>query len=795
MKELHLICNAHLDPVWQWDWNEGMTAAIATFYSAAELADEYDYIFCHNEALLYEYIEEHDPKLFARIQELVKQGKWHIMGGWYVQPDCNIPSGEGFVRQIEAGQSYFNEKFGVRPSVAVNFDSFGHTQGLVQILKKCGYDGYIFCRPMKELMDLPAMHFNWVGFDGSKVKAVRAEDLTIYCTDLGNAVSDIKRKMQPWEGEDVAIALWGVGNHGGGASRKDLKEIKAFMEEQAEIGVEIIHSTPERFFDSVDTKEDYDKALQPCFVKCYVSIARLKHKYAELENKLLLTEKICAYADKEGVYKYDHDAFTTAQKCLAGIQFHDILSGTCIIEGEKSSIQRAESALELLDKQFAKAFMGLCYEYKRSVPMQYPLFVYNPHPYTEEQVFTGDLFLLSGIVSDTEGYEYIVRKDGKEVPFQVIKESSCINMDRSKRFAIQSELNPLSLTRFDVEVFKGKRHDFDRAPRTEFLSANGGKASFNPEDGCLNAYMVGGKSYLDGSAFTPIVFDDNPDPWGWGFKKVGVNYQKAQVEIPLRVVEHGDLLTTLESIYTTGKSEIRVAYTIYKDFDYIDVTVNVNWNDSTKGLKLEIPVKELGRFIGQTSFGTQEYETESEQCSQRFCAVQAGDKMLAILKNGTYGCSVEDGKLYLSLLNGSVYCAHPIGNLPIIDDKRWNRYIDTGRHEFQFRLEICNEEELETKATAFTQKPYALNVYPHGSGEKKETSPVSLSNKNVTLTAFRKVPNGNYMVRLINNYKEGCECACTVFGETLNLSFGKYEVKTLLYKDGKLYESDDMLSL
>ena len=176
MKELHLICNAHLDPVWQWDWNEGMTAAIATFYSAAELADEYDYIFCHNEALLYEYIEEHDPKLFARIQELVKQGKWHIMGGWYVQPDCNIPSGEGFVRQIEAGQSYFNEKFGVRPSVAVNFDSFGHTQGLVQILKKCGYDGYIFCRPMKELMDLPAMHFNWVGFDGSKVKAVRAED-------------------------------------------------------------------------------------------------------------------------------------------------------------------------------------------------------------------------------------------------------------------------------------------------------------------------------------------------------------------------------------------------------------------------------------------------------------------------------------------------------------------------------------------------------------------------------------------------------------------------------------------
>ena len=123
MKELHLICNAHLDPVWQWDWNEGATAALATFYSAVDIAEEYDYIFCHNEALLYEYVEQYDPKLFNRIKDLVKAGKWHIMGGWYVQPDCNVPSGEGFVRQMESGLKYFKEKFGVRPTVAVNFDS------------------------------------------------------------------------------------------------------------------------------------------------------------------------------------------------------------------------------------------------------------------------------------------------------------------------------------------------------------------------------------------------------------------------------------------------------------------------------------------------------------------------------------------------------------------------------------------------------------------------------------------------------------------------------------------------
>lgn len=795
MKELHLICNAHLDPVWQWDWNEGATAALATFYSACELADEYDYIFCHNEALLYEYVEEYDPVLFARIKELVKAGKWHIMGGWYVQPDCNIPSGEGFVRQIESGLSYFKEKFGVRPTVAVNFDTFGHTQGLVQILNKCGYEGYIFCRPMPDLLKLPEMLFDWVGFDGSKIKAVRSEDEWIYCSELGDSVNAVKRKMKPWENEDIAIALWGVGNHGGGASRKDLSELDAYMKETKKAGVSILHSTPENFFTKAMPKAEYNKALQPCLVKCYASIARLKRKYAELENKLLRTEKICAYADKEGVYQYDFAAFNEAQKNMAAIQFHDVLSGTCIIEGEKSSLQKADHALELLDKQFAKAFMGLCAGYEKAKPSEYPIFVYNPNPYKEEQILIGDIFLLAGIVSEAEGYEFTIRKDGKEVPFQVIKESSRINMDRSKRFAIKAELNPLSITRFDVEVRRGKRRNLDRTPQVEFVNTNGVKAIFDSENGGLTSYMVGGNEYFSGNVFMPVVYDDNPDPWGWNMKKVGYNYSKPKIKTCLRVEERGNLLTTVESIYDTGKSDVRVAYTLYKDFDYIDVTVYVNWNDAGKGLKLEIPLKDLGRFIGQTSFGTQEYGEETEECSQRFVGVEKDGNVLAVFKDGTYGCSLENGKLYITLLNGSVYCAHPIGYLPIIDETRFNRYIDVGRHEFSFRLEVCKETELEKKATAFTQKTYALNFYPHGKGEKKEESLVTLSNENITLSAFRKVLSNTYMVRLVNNFRGETECVCTVFDKSAKLSFGQYEVKTLLYKDSDLKEQDSMLIL
>lgn len=795
MKELHLICNAHLDPVWQWDWDEGAASALATFFSAVELAGEYDYIFCHNEALLYEFIEKYEPELFDKIRELVKAGKWHIMGGWYVQPDCTVPSGEGFVRQIETGLKYFKEKFDVRPTVALNFDSFGHTQGLVQILNKCGYDGYIFCRPMVGDMTLPDRIFKWKGLDGSEIKTARSEDMRIYSSGLGEAVEDIKRKMIPMQEHDVAFALWGIGNHGGGPSRKDLTDIKAFAAEKAEEGVLIIHSTPERFFSRIDPKAELDHALEPCFVKCYSSDSRVKVKYAELENKLIVTEKICAVAAAELGFVCDREKIAEAQKIMSAIQFHDVLSGTSILDGERSSVRKADYALELLDEQFSSAFTALCAGFRRGGQGVYPITVYNPHPYAKDDIFECEILVLNSLVSDTEAYEFKILKDGKECPYQIIKERSTINMDRRKRFAVKAKLDPMAVTRFDIIVSKGEKKQPDRTPQTVFEIGEGTVAKFNAESGCLESFEAYGKEYLCGSAFAPVIYDDNADPWGWWLKTVGKNYRYAKPEVSLRVIERGEILTELESIYTTGKSEVRVAYRLYADRDYVDVKVNITWNDPGCGLKLEIPVKNSDRFIGQTSFGTQEYESELEQCSHKFCGVESEGDILAVFKDGTYGCSVEGGKMYINLLNGSVYCAHPVGNLPIIDEERFNHYIETGRHEFSFRLTACAEEELERLASEFVQKPYALNCYPHGDGRVAKGGTVEISDANVTVSAFREIADGEYMIRLFNNYREERACSCRVFDKSLELRFGRYEAKTLIYRDGELFENDSMLSL
>ena len=109
-----MIGNAHLDPVWLWQWQEGFQEAKATFRSALDRLREYpDFIFTSSSAAIYEWVEHNDPEMFAEIQARVAEGRWQICGGWWIQPDCNLPSGKSFVRQGLYGQRYFKEKLGV----------------------------------------------------------------------------------------------------------------------------------------------------------------------------------------------------------------------------------------------------------------------------------------------------------------------------------------------------------------------------------------------------------------------------------------------------------------------------------------------------------------------------------------------------------------------------------------------------------------------------------------------------------------------------------------------------------
>lgn len=795
MKKLHLICNSHIDPVWMWDWEEGLGEAISTFYQAEQFCREFDYIFNHNEALLYEFVEEKDPELFAAIREQMKAGKWHIMGGWYLQPDCNLPSGEAFVRQISLGRRYFKEKFGIRPTTAINFDSFGHSVGLVQILKKCGFDSYLFCRPMPEMLALPAREFIWVGKDGSRVKASRVEDESIYCSGYGTALAEIQRKASVYGDSDVGVALWGVGNHGGLPSRKDLNDVAQFMQDA---GYEVVHSTPEAYFAEIHPTAEYAGSLQPCLIGAYTSMQSIKKKHIELENMLFTTEKLCSMAELNGLYVWDKEAFSKAEKALAMLEFHDVASGTCAQDGEKSSLRKADHALELLQEQFNKAFFALCTRYAKAGGGEFPVFLFNPQPYERDTVCETEFLMPKALISDTQQYTVTAWQNGRKLPAQCIKELSNIHYDRRKRIAYRCALAPLGVTRVDFRV--------EVTPKTCLPETEGDRIVFadsvktlriSRTTGLLESFVVNGKEMLSGGAFQPVIYDDNADPWGWYMDKIGKNAESMRLSEcesgpfgklkNVNIIENGDVLTEAESFFAGGSSFVRVSYKMYRDMPYTDVRVDVLWNEQQKALKIKLPLALDGAFIGQIPFGTDEFRKDGGEIhAQRFAGFQNGEQVLTIYNNCTFGFSAEGNDLYATLLRGAAYCAHPIEDRALIDVNRFIPYIEQGKHSFCFRLSYDKREELENNAQEFVNPPYSLNFFPHGNGG--EVQPVLwVENRAVSLSAFCRTGKG-YTLRLVNNNDRGVETGLTLRGRQYHLNFGKYEVKTFAFDGNDLVE-------
>ena len=799
MKKLHLICNSHIDPVWMWDWEEGLGTAISTFYQAAEFCDEYDYIFCHNEAILYEFIEQYDPVLFTRIQKLVKEGKWHIMGGWYLQPDCNIPSGEAFVRQIKLGREYFWEKFGKRPTVAVNFDSFGHTVGLVQILRKCGFEGNIICRPMRNLIDLPGDVFTWVGKDGSEIKVWRCDSDSLYTTSFGNAVRDITEKVSRFPAEDdVGAALWGVGNHGGNPSRKDFAALEVY---QKEAPFQVVHSTPEQFFAEVPSKGKYDKTM-PCLVGAYTSMNRIKQKQMELETKLFATEKLCSIAQLNGLYTWNENAFHSGDVALASVAFHDVLSGTCTQEGEKSAIRKVDSAIETLTQEFNKAFFSICSRQEKAGEGEFPIFVYNAMPYVRKTQCEVE-FLSTKTIFDIDQWENVVtvRQNGKVVASQCIHELSNISYDRRKRISFVGELAPLGVTRFDITV--SQREKVERKDDLQgdvVVNTQCGQVKIGRNTGLMESLVIGGREMLQGGGFQPMMYDDVADPWGFDLVNVGTNpVPFALAECTggvfrdmqsVRIIEDGDVLTEVESLFELGKSTVRANYKIYKDLPYVDVQWDVLWNERLKALKIQIPTALTGGFIGQIPFGTEEFPQDgSERMAHRFVGIQEGKQALAVYNDATYGYSCHNSTISATLLRGVAYCAHPIGNNPLIDDDRYIPSVEEGRHSFRFRIACDPVSQLENKAAEFMNVPYALNYFPHGQKPAGETleNQLIIENKEISLVAFYQ-DGDRYVLRLLNNQEKQTTAEILLCGANYTVTFGKYEVKTLCYTEGKLQE-------
>ena len=214
--------------MWLWPWQEGFHEVKATFRSALDrMQESEDFVFMASSAAFYEWLEQSDPAMFTEVRQRVAEGRWGLSGGWWVEPDCNLPSGELFARQALYAQRYFREKFGKIAHVGFCPDSFGHAGSLPQLLKKGGLDAYVFMRPMPHEKGLPGRLFWWESDDGSRVLAYRLP--FEYCTwgeALEKQVERVSAEIR--SPRNAEMCFYGVGNHGGGPTRANIESILEF---------------------------------------------------------------------------------------------------------------------------------------------------------------------------------------------------------------------------------------------------------------------------------------------------------------------------------------------------------------------------------------------------------------------------------------------------------------------------------------------------------------------------------------------------------------------------------------
>ena len=835
MKKIHLICNAHLDPVWLWRWQEGAAAAISTFRCAADFCDEFDgFVFNHNESLIYKWIEEHEPQLFERIKGHVKTGKWKIMGGWYNQPDCNLPSGESFSRQILYGKNYFLEKFGIEPKTALNFDSFGHTRGLVQILKKSGYDSYMLARVLR-----PG-NYKWVGFDGSEIIAYKSFEMYgSYAGDVGNKV---KRFIRSHEGElpEDTMLLWGVGDHGGGPSRLDISDVAKTAEELKQTGIEVIHSTPEDYFRTVDieTLPVLDTSIGPCAVGCYTSMARIKKAHRQLENTIYMTEKMLAHANFVYGTPYDKKEIEQATEDLMFCEFHDILPGSMVEAGEIDSLNRMSCGITKMEALQAKAFFALSGGEPKAGENEIPMLVYNPHPYPVKTQISCEYQLANQNWHHGEFTAGTVWHNGKMIPSQFEKEASNMNLDWRKHVVFEAELAPLTMNRFDCRLemrYDRKIWDIECFEERWQLDNGEMQISFDPETGLIESYCVDGKQLLFKDSGKLLVIEDSEDSWGFSVK----SYQKIAGEFkllskeqtaaffghpqedvkPFKIVEDGDVRTVFEGVYGYNDSYAVVRYFVPKQGKNIRVDIILHMSEANKMVKLGFRTIQ-GEFLGQTAFGTEKLPMGGlPAVFQKYSAVKNEESAFVLINEGSYSGDYDNGALNQVLLRTAGYASHPLHLLGYADPAseklteeekkdlgklrqfmprdRYLKHMDMGVREFSF--EFFGDRDLrlaDYHAAVFNEKPFALSFFPCGDGEKCGNF-ITIDNKSVTLSAFKKAyDDKGYIIRLYNSSDRAETAGLTVTPLHMKkeLSFGKFEVKTFrIDTEAKTFTETDLI--
>ena len=797
MKErtLHMIGNAHIDPVWLWQWQEGFHEVKASFRSALDRMKEYpNFIFVASSAAFYEWIEQSDPAMFAEIQQRVAEGRWGIVGGWWVEPDCNIPAGESFVRHGLYGQRYFKEKFGITARTGFNVDSFGHAGTLPQILKKSGLDYYVFLRPMPHEKGLPARLFWWQSDDGSRVLAFRipfeylssGKDVEIHAR---RCVAEMKDPI------DEFMCFYGVGNHGGGPTIANLESIHC-LDADPKFPARLVCSTPENFFRAAETKgwsiPVVHSELQHHASGCYAAHSGIKRWNSLAENRLLAAEKLSAAASTwneaaAASCLCQPEQFARAWKDVLFTQFHDIMAGTSLEAAYDDARDSYGEALMIASRALNHAAQSIAW--KIGIPWEEnvrPLVVLNP--------LTWPVKANIEIESSRLKPEFkLVDDSGNVIPHQDVQSTTTAGRGR---LCFTADLPALGYRTYRLltpaEMAPNDRSHLRVRASDSVLENDRFRLEFSPVTGCIVSLRdkQNEVEVFSGPAALPVVLDDQADTWGHDVFKWDQVIGTFQAEA-VRLVEHGPVKSVLRVISGYRSSKLAQDFAMYPDGDQIDVRVTVDWREQCKMLKLRFPVNvKLMKVTHAIPYGhTERFANGEEEPTQSWVDVSgfSPDREISygfsLLNDGKYSLDVNVRDIGLTVLRSPAYAHHLPAELEA--DKHY-AYLDQGIQRFHYAL-LPHAGSWETagtvrRAAELNQPPVGLYATFHPEGTLPQTdSFLTVEPDNVMVTVLKQAEDGDGLILRALESGGAAAHACIhlpALRRSIEVDFGPAEIKT-----------------
>ncbi|WP_353069328.1 glycoside hydrolase family 38 C-terminal domain-containing protein [Tunturibacter empetritectus] len=795
--KIDLAGNSHIDAAWLWPKSETIDVVKRTFTTALQLMNEYpDYTFSQSAAQYTEWMAEKYPALNEQIKQRVKEGRWEIVGGMWVEPDLNLPDGESQVRQLLIGQRVFHDQYGAVARIGWNPDSFGYNWQTPQIYKRSGLD-YFVTQKMhwNDTNQLPFRLFWWESPDGSKVLTYFPTDYVHDNVNPTRISADFAESADRNPGTTELLDLYGIGDHGGGPTRAMLDQadhwIAAGTKDHDAVPTMRYH-TAQNYFTNVEKNLnptsptwDYDSIAKgytappaangalgiPTWKDelyfeyhrgVYTTQAAHKRNMRTSEVATLDAEKLASLAWLNG-QPYPNAELTENWKKITFNGFHDLAAGSGIAIIYKDA-QREYTEVFHADKEITDASLQtLASKIDTQVKSGVPVLVFNPMAWPRSE--TVELHVQLSVPSDTIQLEdahgtslhsQVVSHVPGSTQFTVLTAVGDVPLGyavlkASGRSELTQESNLEARRKTLKAELKVQRTDLSISDdETSYtLKNNLLQLVIDKKTGCITS-LNGGHEFLAPNACGNQLhtFKDTPkqyDAWNIDPGTLDGTMTPISNVDSIAITDNGPLRKTIRIQRTWQSSHFTQDISLDAGADTVRISNDIEWHETHVLLKAAFPLAAtspkatyeipFGSIARPTTRNNSWEKAQFEVPAMRWADLGDDHQGLSILNDSKYGYDAVGNTLRITLLRS-----------PTWPDAE----ADRGHQHFLYAL---YPHPGSWKQAQTVRRGYELNdplkatqVFSHTGALPAEHSFASIENPNVTLTAIKKAEDSDALV-------------------------------------------------